>query len=87
MDESTVIAYPNPFNNKVNIEVSLKKTSHIFVDVYDLTGRVIQTLANEELSAGNHIFEWNATMTEPGLYFYTVRVGNEAVTRKLVLSR
>ena len=87
LDESAVKAYPNPFSNKVNIEVSLKKTSHIFVDVYDLTGRVIQILANEELSAGNHTFEWNAIMMEPGLYFYTVRVGDEAITRKLVLSR
>ncbi len=87
LNELTVIAYPNPFSNRVNIEVSLKKTSYIFVDVYDLTGRIIQSLAKEELSAGNHTFEWDATMMDPGLYFYTVRVGNKAVTRKLVLSR
>ena len=87
LDESAVNAYPNPFSNMVNIKVNLKKTSYIFVDIYDLTGRIIKSLAEEELNAGDHIFKWDATTMEPGLYFYTVRVGNEAVTRKLVLSR
>ncbi len=87
LDESSVKAYPNPFDSKVNISMTLKQTSHVTVDVFDITGRRITTLADEALNAGTHTFTWNAINTEPGLYFYRVHTADRTITNKLVLSR
>ena len=87
LNERAVKAYPNPFSTKVNIELNLVQSADVTIEIFDITGRVLQTLTNEKLSSGKHIFNWDATSIEPGLYFYTVRSGNEAYTRKLVLSK
>jgi len=87
LDESTVNAYPNPFYDKVSISLKLEKAASVTVELYDITGRIVKTLAKEELSTGDHIFKWDASTMEPGLYFYTVRTGNEMMTQKLILSR
>jgi flagellar hook assembly protein FlgD len=87
LNERAVKAYPNPFSAKVNIELNLVQSAGVTIEIFDITGRVLQTLTNEKLASGKHIFKWDATSIEPGLYFYTVRSGNEAYTRKLVLSK
>jgi len=87
LDESSVKAYPNPFDSKVNISMALNQTSHVTVDIFDITGRRVKTLADEELNAGTHTFTWNAISVEPGLYFYCIRTAGKTITKKLVLSR
>ncbi len=86
-EELAVNAYPNPFYNKVNISITTRQTSHVTVEIFDMTGRVIQTLSNQELNAGKHVFEWDATSVDPGLYFYSIRTDNNTIIKKLVLSR
>ncbi len=87
LNETAVKAYPNPFSNKVSIELNLVQSAEVTIEIFDITGRVLQKLTDKELSSGKHIFNWDANTIEPGLYFYTVRSGSDAFTRKLVLSR
>ena len=87
LNQDAVKAYPNPFSNRLNIELTIVESTNVTIEIFDLTGRVLKTMVNEELSSGKHIFNWDASSIESGLYFYTVRSGNEAFTRKLVLSR
>ncbi|MCB2207004.1 MAG: T9SS type A sorting domain-containing protein [Bacteroidetes bacterium] len=87
LNEAVIKAYPNPFSNSLSIELNLVQSVDVTIEIFDLTGRVLQTMSDGELTSGRHIFKWDATSIEPGLYFYSVRSGNEAFTRKLVLSR
>jgi hypothetical protein len=53
--------------------------------VYDLLGREIATLVNEEKSPGNYIVKFNGNNFSSGLYFYTLRAGEFIQTKKMLL--
>lgn len=77
--------YPNPFNATTVIRYELPKQSQITIDIYDLLGRKVETLINEEQVAGYHQITWNANDKSTGIYFYKVRAGEHAETRKMLL--
>jgi Secretion system C-terminal sorting domain len=61
--------YPNPFNPSTTINYSIPKQSYITLKVYDILGKEIETLVNEEKSAGYYQVEFNATNLPSGVYF------------------
>ena len=77
--------FPNPFNTSTTIEFSLDKPQFVTLKVYDLLGREIKTLLNEEKPAGRHRFVWNALDRSSGLYFYRMEAGDFIETRKMIL--
>jgi photosystem II stability/assembly factor-like uncharacterized protein len=77
--------YPNPFNPTTNISFTLPSTSFVTLKVFDLIGREVATLVSEELSAGTHVQQWNASAMASGIYFYRLHAGSFSETRKLVL--
>jgi glucuronoarabinoxylan endo-1,4-beta-xylanase len=86
--------YPNPFNSSTVISFSLPVKSYVLLRVFDMMGREVATLANEELAAGNHFRYWNASNISSGVYFYRLSLrtpsgqsGSFVETRKLVLLR
>ncbi len=80
--------YPNPFNPSTIIEYSLPQYGFVTLIIYDMLGREIATLVNEEKPAGNYKFEFNASDLVSGVYYYHITVGNEFVeTKKMVLLR
>jgi photosystem II stability/assembly factor-like uncharacterized protein len=79
--------YPNPFNPSTNISFSLKSRSLVSLKVYDLLGREVAIILNEELSAGNHTKQWNALGFPSGVYFYRLQAGSFSETKKLILLR
>ncbi len=80
--------YPNPFNPSTIIEYNLPQYGFVTLTVYDMLGREIATLVNEEKSAGNHKFEFNAGDLASGIYYYHLNVGYEFVeTKKMVLMK
>ena len=90
--ESSVSAYPNPFSGQVNIAFQIDQKSKVNLDIFDLTGRKIMAVVNDELNAGVHKYQWNADNqfgqhVTPGIYFYSLRVGDQVTTRKLILTR
>jgi hypothetical protein len=62
--------YPNPFNSTTNISFSIPARTFVSLLVFDMLGREVATLVNEELSSGNHTRQWNATNMTSGIYFY-----------------
>jgi len=67
-------AYPNPFNPQTNINVVLAAEQTIQVQVYDIQGRLVQTLHDGEINAGSHILTWdgsgmNGRIVPSGTYF------------------
>ena len=83
-------AYPNPFNPLTKINYDLPKDSFVRICIYDLMGRQIKTLVNENMMAGYRSINWNATnnLSQPvsaGLYIYTIQAGEFMKTKKMVL--
>ena len=77
--------YPNPFNPKTVINYQLTMNNEISINIYDVSGRKIETLVNEFKTAGTHKILWNASPYPSGIYFYRLEVENFAETRKMVL--
>ncbi len=84
--------YPNPFSRKTTIEYTLSESGRVTIDVYDLSGKVIKHLVNDEILSGSYSITWdatneNGTLVNDGFYFFKVSQGNQSVTEKMVLLR
>ena len=77
--------YPNPFNPTTSISYSVSTTSKVSLIVYDIIGREIQTLVNEEKAPGSYIIKFDGASLSSGIYFYTLRSNDFIDTKKLVL--
>jgi hypothetical protein len=77
--------YPNPFNPSTTITFSVGTYGYTSLRVYDVLGREVLTLVSEELSAGEHSREWNASNLPSGVYFYRLQSGTYSETKKLLL--
>lgn len=69
--------YPNPFNPTSKVEFSLPVKSNISLQVYNLLGQVVMTLANGEFEAGVHSFNINASNLSSGVYMYTLNAKDQ----------
>ncbi len=77
--------YPNPFNPSTKIEISIPIQSQVTLTIYDMLGRQVATLANEEMRAGLHIMEWNASGMASGVYIYRLITSEGVFTKKMTL--
>jgi len=77
--------YPNPFNPSTLINFSVPKTSYVSIKVYDIMGRLVTTLVNGTLEAGNKTVDFNGTNFASGIYYYTITAGDFKDTKKMVL--
>ena len=77
--------YPNPFNPTTRIKFELTGYNHAKLSIYDMNGKLVQTLLNEEMPAGTHEIEWNAVDVASGVYIYSLETGNTTLTKKLLL--
>jgi len=77
--------YPNPFNPSTEIRYSLPQTGMVTLQVYDITGRLISTLVNENQVAGNHQVRFDAQNLSSGMYVYRLQSGSFTQTRKMIL--
>jgi hypothetical protein len=88
--------YPNPFNPNTIIKFDLPARSQVEVSIYDVNGKLVKKLINDQKEAGYHSVEWNGTdaygrKVSSGIYFYRIsaknlRNGSEFIqTKKMVL--
>ena len=76
--------YPNPFNPITTIEYSIPKQSNVTIKVYDILGREVATLVNEEKPVGNYKVKFDGSGLSSGIYFYRMVAGGYSETKKLV---
>jgi minor extracellular serine protease Vpr len=79
--------WPNPFNAGTTFTFVMAATGHATVTVYDLLGRVVATLADDELVEGMHRLDWRPSGLASGVYFYRLRAGEASVVKKMILLR
>jgi hypothetical protein len=77
--------YPNPFNPTTQITYQLPQQSEVQLEVFDMKGRQVATLANQIMSAGTHTVNFDASELSSGIYLYRLQVGSAVITRKLTL--
>jgi hypothetical protein len=79
--------YPNPFNPRTSIKFQIPNSSFATLEIYNLLGQKVATLMKENLSAGTHTSEWNATGFASGIYLYRLQAGEFEQVRKMILLR
>ena len=83
--------YPNPFNPSTKIDFELPYDSKVSIILYDITGREVAKIVNEQLTAGYHSVQFNGANLSSGMYFYRINAdgnnNNFISTKKMVLIR
>tara|TARA_B100000900_G_C20516066_1_gene690123 strand:- start:567 stop:1163 length:597 start_codon:yes stop_codon:yes gene_type:complete len=77
--------YPNPFNPLTSISYSLKKPGKINISVYDLSGKIVDTLIDNFVAEGNYKINWDASDLKSGMYLIKFNFGNDISTLKATL--
>jgi photosystem II stability/assembly factor-like uncharacterized protein len=79
--------YPNPFNPSTVIQYQIPEMSFVQLTVYDLLGREVAILINEEKQSGKYEIEFDASRLSSGVYYYQIIAGDFIQSRKMVLLR
>ena len=77
--------YPNPFNPSTEIGFSLPEAAQVKLEVFNILGQQVETLADRQFSAGNHVITWDASRYPSGMYFYRIVTGDNIETKKMLL--
>ncbi len=77
--------YPNPFNPATVISFNISSRSETTICIYDILGKLVETVFDGVLESGNHSIIWNALNKSSGVYLCVVRVNNESKSIRLVL--
>jgi hypothetical protein len=75
---------PNPLRQSTSILYSLPVTTEVTLSIYDITGRLVETLVNETQQPGLHEVRWDRAGNPSGVYFYRLNAGSFTVTKKMV---
>jgi hypothetical protein len=84
--------YPNPFNPSTVIDFSIATEGFVSLNVYDITGRMVSTLVEGNLSIGYHSVIWegigsNGMSVSAGIYIYALQTETSSITRKMVFMK
>ena len=82
--------YPNPFNPNTEIGYSIPEDTFVSITIYDVQGRSVKSLVNQNQDAGIYLTNWNAkneqgVLVPAGMYYYTIRAGDFTQTKKMIL--
>ncbi len=85
LDYSLNQNYPNPFNPSTVISFSIKEKGHVSLKVYDMIGKEVSVLVNEEKSAGTYGVTFDARNLTSGIYLYKLESNGIVISRKMIL--
>ncbi|MCX6162708.1 MAG: T9SS type A sorting domain-containing protein, partial [Ignavibacteriae bacterium] len=77
--------YPNPFNPSTTIKFSLPQSGFVTLIIYDISGKELKTLVNNQLSSGSYKFIMDGSDLSSGIYFYKLTAGNFREIKRMVL--
>ncbi len=77
--------YPNPFNPSTTIRFSLPQREHVTIKVFNVLGREVATLVDQELNRGKHVVTFDGKDLASGLYFYKLQAGQFTQVKKMIL--
>ena len=77
--------YPNPFNPSTNISFDLPRSSQVKLSVFDISGRLVETILNERRESGRYSFSFDGASLASGIYFVRLNSGEHVQTAKMIL--
>lgn len=77
--------FPNPFNPSTTIKFNVPERSAVALKVYDVLGKEVATLLNEEKSEGSYEVEFDGSDLTSGIYFYRLQASGFVETKKMIL--
>jgi hypothetical protein len=77
--------YPNPFNPTTSISYSLKRDGYVSLKVYDILGKEVTDLVNQNQKEGYHSVNFDASKLPSGVYIYSIKAGEFTSSRKMLL--
>ncbi|MGB9697005.1 MAG: T9SS type A sorting domain-containing protein [Ignavibacteria bacterium] len=77
--------YPNPFNPTTTIKYDVPEATFVTIKVYDITGKLVETLVNMELTPGKYEVMWNAGNYASGVYFYRIETSKFTEVKRMLL--
>ena len=80
-----VSLHPNPFNPEVTIQINVREPGELNIDIFNLSGRRVKTLANSTIGVGSYSFKWNSSNNSSGMYFFKLTIGETVMIRKALL--
>jgi hypothetical protein len=75
--------YPNPFNPTTTVRFLLSRREQVMLKVFDVLGREVATLVNEELNPGEHSVIYSAKDLPSGVYFYRLTTPTSSQTKTM----
>ncbi len=78
-------AYPNPFNPVTYISYQIPKESFVNIGIYDVTGKLLKILVNENKGAGKYTVHWDGSEYSSGIYFYRIEADRFCSSKKCLL--
>jgi hypothetical protein len=79
--------YPNPFNPTTTISYQLSAQSDVELSIFDINGKLVETLVNDHVSAGYYNVNWDVSNVNSGIYFYRLQAGDLIDTKKMVFMK
>lgn len=79
--------YPNPFNPNTKIEFSIAKATFVKMAVYDIAGKEVEILVNENVNSGTYEVDFNASKLTSGVYFCKITAGDFTDVKKMILTK
>ena len=86
-DKMDLSAYPNPFNPSTNVQFSLTEAGPVTLNIYNLSGQLVNTLVDGNLPVGEHQFTFNANHLPSGMYIAQINTTNATHATRLVLMK
>ena len=80
-----VSLYPNPFNPEVTIQVNVGEPGELNIDIFNLSGYRVKTLANSTIGVGSYSFKWDSSNNSSGMYFFKLTIGETVMIKKALL--
>ena len=85
--EYSLSNYPNPFNPSTTINYQLPENGFVTIKVYDVLGKEVATLVNENKSAGYYNVSFDASKLTSGVYIYTISANGFIQSKKMLLMK
>ena len=78
--------FPNPFTDKTTISFLLNSNQNVIIDVFNMIGEKVKSINNGNLTAGSHTIELDRSKLSNGIYFISMKAGNNIYTEKIMIN-
>jgi hypothetical protein len=85
-DNSSITAYPNPFDYQLNIDLRIHEPSLVSIIIYSITGRKVADIIHQKIEPGNYHYYWTPEHIEPGMYILKCKSEHIDLSRLVLLA-